>query len=90
MREEKEKNVNYNTEHDLLIFSVFFNKPGHKHEKPSALTMILITPLLQAFLCVCVMEAEVGCIKAEAARVIRAACLCSAVMSLCLSASVLQ
>ena len=52
MREEKEDNVNYYAEHDLLIFPVFFNKLGHKHQKPSVLTMIPITPLLQALLCV--------------------------------------
>lgn len=69
-----------------MILRVFFNTVGHKHQKPSVLTIVLITLLLQALtkrvcVCVCVMEAEVDCIEAGAARVIRAACLCSAVMS---------
>lgn len=77
---EKEKNIYYNAAHDLLIFPVFFNRLANKHHKPSVLTITLITPLLQAE-CVCVTEAWACCTEAVADRVIRAACLCSAVMS---------
>lgn len=64
---------------------------GAKHQKASVLYDYPDhTPASGFSLSASVPQAGVGCIEAGAARVIRAACLCSAVMSLRLCSAVMS